>query len=446
VRIPQTPPDAFKIINDLDKELFPKVIQLRPTDSKGRYLHWEELRYRKPPEGLSHEQWWAGISFSRARSAKAISLRDKEGANFTYTPFEGIEEILHWLDINTAGRISTEEPLIDSSLKDTYLIKSLVDEAISSSQLEGASTTRHIAKEMIRQGRKPTDESETMIVNNYLAMIFIRDVKSENLTPEMIRELHRILTKDTLAAGESGKYRKADDDVYVVNAQDEIVHTPPPAKELDKRIDSLCAFANEESVEGFINPVIRAIILHFILAYDHPFVDGNGRTARALFYWLMAKAGYWLIEYTSISATIKRAPVKYGRAYLFTETDNSDMTYFICHQLDVIKNSVLEVQQKLEARFHDIQQARELITKSERFRNRLNSRQLALLRHALRHPEFTYYIKEHQNSHGIVYETARRDLVRMTELGLLNMGKQGKAFTFTVPQDLPQILGDDLSE
>jgi hypothetical protein len=42
----------------------------------------------------------------------------------------------------------------------------------------------------------------------------------------------------------------------------------------------------------FIHPVMRAITLHFWLAYDHPFCDGNGRTARALFYWSMLKQGY----------------------------------------------------------------------------------------------------------------------------------------------------------
>ena len=76
----------------------------------------------------------------------------------------------------------------------------------------------------------------------------------------------------------------------------EILHEPPSADQLPKRVETMCAFANEQLKSGFIHPVIRSILLHFWLAYDHPFVDGNGRTARALFYWSMLRHKYWLFE------------------------------------------------------------------------------------------------------------------------------------------------------
>lgn len=442
MRLPRIPPDPMLTFSEVKDNigLLAKLMQCKTVDEKGRYLHWEEMRYRRPPEGMNPTQWWSGTRLARMRTEREVSLHDKKSRKFTFTPFEAIEENLHWLDINSAGQISANESLIDPNLKDTYLIKSLVDEAINSSQLEGASTTRNVAKEMIRQGRKPKDKSETMILNNYYAMLFIRDVKSESLTVEMIMELHRLLTIDTLEEEKSGRFRTDEDDTHVVNADDEIVHTPPPSDELPHRMNQLCAFANEELDDGFINPIVRAITLHFMLAYDHPFVDGNGRTARALFYWQMARSGYWLIEYISISEVIKRAPTKYGRAYLFTETDKGDLTYFICHQLDVIRQAVSELQKKLEKRFDEIGQAKEVIAKSDKFRNKLNYRQLSLLRHALQHPDTTYRVKEHQNSHGIVYETARRDLVRMSEIGLLVMGKIGNSFVFSVPADLIALL------
>lgn len=450
MRYPKVPPDPKHIFSEgrHDIALLMRIMQCKAVDEKGRYLHWEEMSYRKPPEGLNSTQWWSGTRQARIRTERQVSLYDKNSRKFTFTPFEAIEEDLHWLDINSAGQISASESFIDPNLKDMYLIKSLVDEAISSSQLEGASTTRNVAKEMIRQRRKPKDESETMIMNNYYAMLFIRDVKSEDLTVEMILELHRLLTRDTLKEDKTGRIRTDEDDIQVVDTDDEIVYTPPPADQLPQRMNQLCAFANEEVDDGFINPILRAIILHFMLAYDHPFVDGNGRTARALFYWQMARSGYWLIEYTSISEVIKRAPIKYGRAYLFTETDKGDLTYFICHQLDVIRKAISEVQKKLEKRFDEIGQAKEIIARSDRFRNKLNYRQLSLLRHALRHPDFTYRVKEHQNSHGVVYETARRDLVRMSEIGLLVMGKIGNSFVFSVPVDLTAILesGEGISK
>jgi Fic family protein len=89
-----------------------------------------------------------------------------------------------------------------------------------------------------------------------------------------------------------------------------------------------------------VHPVVRAILIHFMLGYDHPFYDGNGRTARALFYWSLARSGYWLMEYVSISRLLRQAPAQYARAYRHTETDDNDTTYFIVHQLEVIQQAI----------------------------------------------------------------------------------------------------------
>ena len=84
----------------------------------------------------------------------------------------------------------------------------------------------------------------------------------------------------------------------------------------------------------------QSIILHFMIGYDHPFVDGNGRVARALFYWAMLRHGYPLAKFLSISKVLREAPARYARAYRFTETDGGDLTYFVDHQLDVIARSI----------------------------------------------------------------------------------------------------------
>ena len=56
-----------------------------------------------------------------------------------------------------------------------FLVNSLMEEAIRSSQLEGATTSRRVAKEMLRTGREPRDRSERMIANNYRALQFMRE-------------------------------------------------------------------------------------------------------------------------------------------------------------------------------------------------------------------------------------------------------------------------------
>ena len=138
----------------------------------------------------------------------------------------------------------------------------------------------------------------------------------------------------------AGRLQTSDDDRIGVYWDNELLHRPPPAAELPDRLEAMCRFANGESTEGFIHPVVRAIILHFWLAYDHPFVDGNGRTARALFLLVDAPHGYWLTQYLSVSSILRKAPAQYAKSYLYVESDNNDVTYFVLYQLGVIERAI----------------------------------------------------------------------------------------------------------
>jgi Fic family protein len=208
----------------------------------------------------------------------------------------------------------------------------------------------------------------------------------------------------------------ADERIHVgSNATGEILHTPPSADQLDARLVRLCAFANARDGGEFLHPVIRAIVLHLWLGYDHPFEDGNGRVARALFYWAMLHHGYWLFELISISAILKRAPAQYGRSYLYTETDENDATYFILHQLDVITRALAAAEQYLEKKSRQIAEAEQVL----RAHGEFNYRQLALLSHALRRRDAEFTVKSHQMSHKVAYATSRADLLDLVARGLL---------------------------
>ena len=92
-------------------------------------------------------------------------------------------------------------------MRTQYTVSSLVEEAIASSQLEDASTTRKVASAMIRSGRKPRDRYERMIFNNYIAMKRIQEQQSESLTIEGLLNLHNILTEGTMDDPDaSGKF------------------------------------------------------------------------------------------------------------------------------------------------------------------------------------------------------------------------------------------------
>ena len=446
MKTPETPPNMNAILQEASKEpeeLLRLYKWAQPTDPKGRYLHWDKIRHLNPPEGFATKEWWVAMKLARQGLYRPINLLDTNQEHFQYAIPDSIQKDLHELAKNAAGNLSSNKEIINSGLRNTYLIRSLINEAISSSQLEGAATTTPVAKEMLRQGRKPRDISEQMIQNNYVAMQFIADIKSEPLTPSIVFELHRILTQDTLKnPGAAGKFRMQEDDVVVMDPIDGVIlHIPPKPEELPERMQRLCQFANEENPNLFINPLVKAIILHFALAYDHPFVDGNGRTARALFYWFAARQGYDLISFASISRVLKKEHGQYKRAFLYTETDQNDLTYFIIHQISVIKKCIDILFEFLKKESEEIKQAEKHLEGKKHLRNLLNYRQIALLKHALKSPGFIYTVYGHQNTHGVAYETARKDLMDMAKKwSLLNIKKEGKSYVFEAPEDLKERI------
>ena len=435
-RLPEDPPAVHDVLNKISPNHLKQVLDVRPTVD-GRYLHWEEVRRRLPPAGLTTDEWWAGMALSRHGIARSSPILNKEGLPFRYSLVDPVLEYLHNLDLRATGRLAAPAATLDPATRGRYRVRGIIEEAISSSQLEGAVTTRVRAKEMLRSGHKPRDISERMISNNYKTIRRIREITNRDLSPDLICEIHAILTEDTLDNPDNcGRFQKPGDSrVVVVDELDKAIFAPPPAREITERIERLCDFANGSNGE-FTHPLLRSMLLHFWLAYIHPFADGNGRTARVLFYWSALREDYWLMEYVSISAVLLKAPGQYRDSFLYSETNDNDLTYFLIHQLKALDKAFQGLSKYVDSVLADNQKVDSIIGDIPG----LNYRQRALLSDALRNPDRRYTFRGHANRHDISLNTARNDLLYLSGIDLIESEQIGRQKAFIASTNLASKL------
>ncbi len=439
MKIPQKPPNYESLLQKfIHNNKIETILQLTVhLKRETRYLHWDEVRRRPPEKGYTLEEQWIALKLTRTTAYRYIPLLDKQNRPFQYFITDTAQKFLHKIDLGAGGMVGMPDPITNPQTKNRYIISSLMEEAITSSQLEGAVTTRRVAKNMIREGRHPRDRSEQMILNNYRTMQYITTLKDREMTPELLYEIHRHITEGTLKDPDAaGRLRKSGEKIVVSNKENVILHNPPNAEELPNRVNKFCTFANNMNSAEFIPPAIKAIILHFWIAYDHPFVDGNGRTARAIFYWAMLRYGYWLFEFISISGIILKAPAKYLRSFLYTETDDNDLNYFITAQLTVIQRAIKALHEYILRKRQENAKLAAHLKETLRF----NHRQQALISHGLRHPGQNYTVKSQQQSHRVAYATARDDILGLVRCGLMKRNKEGKRFVFGFLPDLERRL------
>lgn len=439
---PMPPPTDRLFAGEMDTHRLMKIMFGQVNVSTDPYLPWDELRYRQAPPDVTHEEWWLATRLSRNSVMRALPLRVMDGTFFSYALPDEVLRLLDEVTTRASGQIAVPEQVTNAATKDRYVISSLIEEAITSSQLEGASTSRKKAKEMLRHNRRPTTRSEQMIMNNYLAMQYVSDHYSDDFTPEAICQLHEIVTYNTLDNPESaGKLQSdpdPDDRVKVFDDEGNVLHHPPAVEHLPTRLGDLCQFANGNDENGvYVPPVIRALAIHFMMGYDHYFEDGNGRTARALFYWSMLKQGYWLCEFLTISRILKKAPTKYTKAFIFTEQDSGDLTYFVIYQLKVIRQALNDLDKYLARKSEELRSTRSSLSPAA---SRFNHRQISLLEFAIKHPDEYYTVKSHAKSHGVSGQAARNDLYELEDQKLLEREKVGRVFIWTAPPDLAERI------
>ena len=404
-------------IFDMDKVTLEQINAL--VDN---YSYWSDVKYKKIHGIENNKSLWTIIKAIRA--TKTIDVYPPYGLKFS--PTNEMMRLCHVFDMKFGGAWESES-IIPKENQKRYLIGSIIEEAISSSQMEGASTTRKIAKEMLRKNISPKDKSQRMIYNNFQTINYLSAHTDTSLSVDFILNIHSLITDSTLSNPEdSGRFRTNNEVVVVNDLTNEVVHIPPSYEEIPDAIEWLVAFANNENDTVFIHPIIKAIIIHFFISYLHPFVDGNGRTARALFHWYMLKSGYWLTEYMSISRIIYKSKTAYEKSFLWTEADSNDIGYFITYHLRALGKAFDELKMYISRKTAQQNDQNKFL----RIGN-ISQRQAEILYMMLKDENRIITVKDVSSRLLVTPTTAKHDIVGLVDNGLLSeiaLNRQKKGY------------------
>jgi len=278
--------------------------------------------------------------------SKVLQFRDKNKSlifsygekNFYITDtyklssnIENIKEFWKSFEYNFQSKFSIE------LLKET-----LIEEGFYSSTIEGAHSTVKRARTLASGKSEPKNKSEFMVLNNFKALIELENKKDE-VSNELIFLIHKITVEDTLEDDYNiACYRTEPNEI--INQSGKVIFTPVSnINIMNKMLDELIQFLKDDEFSKPMEKIYKAIAFHFLFAYIHPFDDGNGRTVRILFTYLLKHYGYDMFYYISLSEIINRKKGKdYYQAFIdversdISDKNNFDMTYFFYYMSDVM--------------------------------------------------------------------------------------------------------------
>ncbi|MBQ4553181.1 MAG: Fic family protein [Clostridia bacterium] len=378
-----------------------------------RYLPRKEIIHRLP---LSQpiSQFWPALQSARKKLAIKLPLPDQSGNPFWFVLNQSIEQ-----QCDKVAEMARRDAVFDAPVFEAMVENAVIDEAVFSSMIEGAFTSREEAAKFIRNRKQPANKSEHMIKNNYDALTYALEHLNEPITEQTIIEIARIVTRNAAEVAVES-YRA--EPVYVTG-RETVVYTPPEAKKVPAMMRALVQFIQTSE----LHPVLKACIAHFYFVYVHPFGDGNGRTARALSYMMLIQSGYEFFRYFSISNLVSDERGKYYRSMVNVEEDDGDMTYFIDFYSSMLSRSVIKMEDHLTHHVLAEQRLKELQARGD-----LNSRQLAGAKWLLEGTGGSVTVETWKKRYKVVQETARRDLMKLCDIGVLTKAMEGRKAVFNI--------------
>ncbi len=395
------------------------------------YLYWTKVKHYANKFELSEKIFWALIKKMRSEHRIAIFILANRDY-MTYSVDEIVQKKLYIIDDLVMQILSEKESDMDDLLE-AYYQDGLIEESIATSQFEGAKTKRSVAKDMLYSGRQPKDFHEKMIVNVYKASKELL-LSPNKMSVDSFVKLHNQLIVNTKQTLQADDFNLRTDGVEIEKNNKVVFKPISDSRQIQDSVNILLLWINNEiQFSHFIHPVIKAIVIHYWIAYIHPFYDGNGRTARMMFYWFISQhKQYEILKYIPISTTISKSRKGYEDAFLFVEHDEHDLNYFIHYHLDIIQKSLIHFKEHLAESQKSLKIAAQNLASYK-----LNWRQIRLIQHAQRHPDTRYTIRAHQEINKINRITATKDLETLVSHGFFSETKLSKIRLFAFKSAMP---------
>ena len=380
-----------------------------------KYLPRKDIIHRLPVS-LPISKVWPELQKARRDKSESLPLLSIDGKPFWWVLTESISSQADEVISLARREIVFDRPEYEEAFREAVL-----DEAVYSSVIEGAFTTKKEAREFIHEGRSPKNKSEQMVKSNYEALTYVLEHIDESITEQTIFDIYALATKDTFEADvPTNAYRN--ESVFVQSSRGEIFHIAPQAEKVPGMMASLLDFITDSELP----PLIKACIAHFYFVYVHPFIDGNGRTARALSFMMLLQAGYDFFRYFSISGVIAEERAKYYKAIKDVEDDDFDMTYFIDYYTGMLARAVKAMEERLVDKVV-LEQTLDKLKAAG-----MNKRIIEGAKWILTSPNQSITIKAWQKKFGVVLETARQDLFKLEDAGIVHRKLVKRQYVFEV--------------
>lgn len=384
----------------------------------------DETKHRLEQVNTSIKDWpEVQNKIIRCRKTGSIPLfLNSINKKFWFYPADCIYQKAH--EIEKKGIALFERIVRESAFASEFILDATIEEAITSAIYEGANSTRAKAKELIETQTPPKSKDDWMLINNYEAMLWAGRNNQRSVTLDLIKEIHEIVTKNTLIDDDinySGKFR--DDKVYVTTGL-EIKHEGINYQKIDEAL--IEAINHTTKNTRYFPPLLKGIILHYFLAYIHPFFDSNGRTARTLFYFKAIKNNLKFVEILSLSAYLKNHGRQYEKSFEKVVSNEYDITYFIDFNLDSLRSALDKVSDKVD-----------FLLKINLLKEpyNLSDQQIGLLQKMALHKFRRYDIEGYAQSIHKSREVARQELKQLSDLGFLDEIKVSKKFMYKINKE-----------